>query len=63
MNDSLSGMILMGVIRHVITSVAGGFVAKGLITGDQQTTLVAGAMVAVGLGLSIYNKAQAKKGN
>lgn len=54
--DSLTGMILMGIIRHFITTSAGAFVAQGIINHDQQQTLVAGAMVAVGIALSVYNK-------
>lgn len=59
--DSLVGKVVLGVIRHSITTFAGGFVAKGLITHDQQQTLVAGFMVAVGLAMSIYDKAQKGK--
>lgn len=61
--ESLTGKVVLGIVRHFVTSVAGGYVAKGLITHDQQQTLVAGLMVAFGLALSIYDKAQQTKGN
>lgn len=54
--SGLIGNIVLGLIRHSITTVAGGFVAKGMITGDQSTTLVAGLMVAVGIAFSVYDK-------
>lgn len=54
--SGLIGNIVLGIIRHGITTVAGGFVAKGMITGDQSTTLVAGLMVAVGIAFSVYDK-------
>lgn len=62
--DSLTGRVVLAFIRHAITTISGGFVTQGLINHDQQQTLIAGLMVAVGLGLSIMDKAQqAKKGS
>ena len=57
--SGLVGQITEGLLRHVITSVAGGFVAQGLINQNQAQTLIAGAMVAAGIGLSLYSKGAA----
>lgn len=59
--DSFTGKVVLGIVRHFITTLSGGFVAQGLINHDQQQTLVAGAMVAFGLGLSIYDKSQQQR--
>jgi hypothetical protein len=57
--NSIVGDVVTGIIRHAITTLAGGFVAQGLINQNQVQTLVAGVMVLVGVGWSIYSKGQA----
>lgn len=54
--ESLGGKILMGIIRHMLVGFSAIYVSQGIINNDQQQTLVSGLMVAVGIGLSIYDK-------
>lgn len=56
--ETLAGKLVLGVVRHMLTSVAGGFVVKGYITNDQQTQLVSALVVVIGIGLSAYDKIQ-----
>lgn len=50
------GDVVLGVIRHVVTSAGGGLVAHGLITGNQLNQGVGAVMVLVGIGFSILQK-------
>jgi hypothetical protein len=46
------------VVRHGLTAAAGALVAGGYATGDQATTLVAGAMAVIAIGWSWWQKRQ-----
>lgn len=47
---------IAGVIRHFLTLGAGALVAHGFATQDMATQLVGGAMAALGIAWSLYNK-------
>lgn len=47
---------MLGVIRHVLTTFAGAMVAHGLMTNDQQTTIVAGALAFLTVVWSLVQK-------
>ncbi|MGZ5183592.1 MAG: Pam3-gp28 family putative phage holin [Caldimonas sp.] len=62
--DLLTGMIGkigLGVLRHTMTTAAGGMVAKGLLTNDQSSALVGAVLTLAGIALSVYDKLQAAK--
>lgn len=60
-------MIVGGVARHFLTSVAGGLAAGGYLSHDQQTQLVAGGAAVVvwaaGVGWSIMQKKAVSQAN
>lgn len=56
--NTLMGKVVMGILRHSISSIAAGYVAKGLMTQDQATTAVSAAVALLGVGLSVYNSMQ-----
>jgi hypothetical protein len=61
--QGIVGKVVLSFVRHSIVGISAIYVKQGLITGDQQTTLVAGAMVAFGLAMAVYDKSQQGKGN
>jgi hypothetical protein len=57
--DTLLGKLVMGLIRHGLTTAAGGLVAHGWLTGSQAQEGVGAVVVLIGLGLSVYDKVSA----
>lgn len=56
--DSLAGKIILGLVRHTLNGILAGYVAKGLLTNDQETTALSAIMLLVPIGLSVYDKIQ-----
>ena len=54
MNENLTAV--MGLIRHALTTGGGYLAGSGIIAQDQVGTLVAGAMVVVGIIWSLLQK-------
>jgi len=52
---------IAGIVRHVLTAIAGGLVTDGFATQDQATQIVGGLMAVIGIAWSLYNKAQHRK--
>lgn len=59
--DGIVGNIVLGMLRHGLTSVSGGLVAHGYLTGDQQQQAVGAILTVIGIGFSVYDKYAAKK--
>jgi len=49
--------IIMGVIRHFLTSFGGGLIVKGLLTAAQFNEILGAAMALIGLIWSVLDKA------
>lgn len=47
---------ILGVIRHLLTSIGGGLVAGGLATQDDLTTAIAAVMTLIGFAWSLWDK-------
>lgn len=52
---------IQGIIRHILTTAAGGMVADGYFTQDQATQIIGGVVAIVGVVWSLYNKSQHRK--
>ncbi len=48
--------IVMGYIRHGLTTAGGAMVAKGVMTQDQATTIIGAVIVALNVAWSHYSK-------
>lgn len=48
--------IILGVIRHTLTTSGGSGVTAGLLSGDELTTLVSSVVTVVGILWSMYDK-------
>jgi hypothetical protein len=59
--DSVVAKVVLGIIRHMITTWGGTLVAKGLMTQSQETQAIGAIMVVVPIGFSIYDKMQAQQ--
>jgi len=57
---SILGNIALGVLRHFVTTAAGGLVANGYLTHDQAQQGAGAVMVIVALGFSVYDKMKAR---
>lgn len=44
---------ILGIVRHVLNTVGASFVTKGMITGDQLTTVISGIVVVVSVAWSV----------
>lgn len=45
-----------GLIRHGLTTFGGAYVAEGIITGDEVTTVISAVVILVGVALSVLAK-------
>lgn len=52
---------VLGIVRHFLTTAAGGLVAGGYLTNNDAQTIIGGIVCAVGVAWSIYQKQQAKQ--
>ena len=52
---------IAGIVRHVLTAIAGGLVTDGFATQDQATQIVGGLMALSAMAWSLYNKRQHRK--
>ena len=59
MNKELMDMIL-GLVRHGMTTGGGVLVANGTMTQDNMTAIVGGVLALVGVALSLWNKKKSK---
>lgn len=59
MNKELTDMVL-GLIRHAMTTAGGALVTNGVITQDDLTSIVGGALALLGIALSVWNKRKNK---
>jgi hypothetical protein len=50
----------LGVARHILTVIGGGFVAKGYLDANSLNVVVGAATSLAGVGLSIWNKRASK---
>lgn len=48
--------IALGQVRHFLTTAGGGFVAQGLLTGDELNIIIGGAITLLGVLWSAYDK-------
>jgi len=59
MNEELKDMVL-GLLRHALTTGGGVLVANGTMTQDNLTAIVGGLLALVGIGFSVWNKKKIK---
>lgn len=57
----MSKDVVLGIIRHVLTTGAGALVADGLMTGSEASDGVGAIVVLIGIGWSAYDKWQRAK--
>jgi len=50
--------VVLGIVRHVLTTLAGVLVADGYLQNSDATAIVGGLVAAVGVAWSWYNKHQ-----
>lgn len=50
-----------GIIRHVLTTAAGGLVANGTVTSDQAQQIIGGIMAILTIAWSLYQKRQQRQ--
>jgi len=50
----------LGVSRHLLTVIGGGFVAKGYLDANSLNVIVGAVTSLLGVGLSIWNKRPSK---
>jgi hypothetical protein len=53
--------MIMGITRHVLTTLGGAMVAKGYTDSATLDTVIGGATAALGVVWSIYEKVKAAK--
>lgn len=53
--------IVMGLIRHTLTTAGGALVTQGVVSSTDLNTDVGAVMVVLGAAWSIYQKFSAKK--
>jgi len=53
--------IVMGILRHVLTTGAGALLSKGLVDQSESEILVSSLLGLIGVGLSIWHKIQIKQ--
>lgn len=49
-------LLILGIIRHLLTSAGGALAAKGVITAAEADTVAGALMTVAGVGWSIYEK-------
>jgi len=59
--DNIISKVILGLIRHILTTAGGGLVAHGLVTGQQWSDVVGAIMVIVPVMFSAYDKWQAEQ--
>ena len=59
--DDLISKVILGAIRHFLTTAGGGLIAHGVVTGDQWNDVVGAIMVVVPIAFSAYDKIQAEQ--
>lgn len=52
---------VLAVIRHIITTVGGGWMAKAGLEGSEIELLAGAVTTLIGLGWSLYDKRQRRK--
>lgn len=52
----MSKDVILGLIRHVLTTLGGSVVASGYLAQDQVTALVGGAVALLGVIWSVLDK-------
>ena len=50
---------LMGVLRHVLTTLGGGLVASGALSGDELNQAIGAISVLAGIAWSVFTKRKA----
>jgi hypothetical protein len=50
----------LGVARHILTAIGGGFVAKGYLDANSLNVVVGAVTSLAAVGLSIWNKRASK---
>lgn len=53
--------IAASVVRFALSTVGGGLVTKGLITGSQEADIIGALLALLGVGWSMYQKYSAHK--
>jgi hypothetical protein len=52
--------IILGILRHALTSAGGAIVATGYLTGGDYDSAVGALLTLVGIAWSVFEKRQAK---
>lgn len=52
----MNAMMLAGIIRHILTMLAGAVTAHGTVNGEQWEAIAGGAAAIAGVGWSILEK-------
>lgn len=47
---------ILGIVRHLLTSAAGGLIAHGYLTTDQSQQIIGGLIAIIGVAWSLYQK-------
>ena len=48
--------MIAGIIRHVLTTLGGGLVTSGTLSGDEVNAVIGAVVTLVGIGWSLYEK-------
>jgi hypothetical protein len=52
---------VLGILRHILTSLGGGLVADGLLSQSQLSDGVGAVVILIGIGCSVWNKIEHRK--
>lgn len=57
----MNAMMISGIIRHILTMIAGAVTAHGTVNGEEWEAIAGGAAAVAGIGWSLIEKRKQTK--